>query len=77
MKSFLGLNSSGDIPDLTSPEISESRTKYDIFTKKLWNDMSKIIQPLKQLHVLVNSLNKIDNAHGYFIFVVCKILKGI
>ena len=68
---MLGLYSSEDIPNFTNNEISESNIKCEICTRQLWNDMSKKIQLLKELHIQVKTLNKIDNEPGEQIFGVC------
>ena len=42
---------------------------------QLWNDMSKKIEPLKELHIIAKTRNKIDNEPVDFIFGVCRKLK--
>ena len=59
-KSVLGLNSSEEIPNFTNHDISESNMRCDIYIRELWHDMSKQIEPLKKLNVLVMALNKPD-----------------
>ena len=59
-KSFWGLYSSEDILNFANNEIPEKNMKCNIFISELWNFMSKQIELLKELHILVRVLNKID-----------------
>ena len=69
-KILLGLYSSEDIPDFTNNEILEINIKYNIYNAQLWNYVKKI-ELLKEVHILVKALNKIDNESGDGIFGVC------
>ena len=40
-KMSLGINSSGDYPDLKNYDISEGNIKCEECTRQLWNDMTK------------------------------------
>ena len=67
----MGLYSSEDITNLTNNEISERNIKCKICTRHVCNYMSTKIQLLRELHILVKALNKIDNEPGDRIFGVC------
>ena len=69
---MLGLDSSEAIPNFTNHEILESNIICNIFMRKLWKVMSKKIEPLRELHVLVRSLKTIDKRPGEDIVGVCK-----
>ena len=70
-KKVLGLNSSDNYPELTNHQISEGNIKREECTGQLWNGMTKN-SLLKERNILVQSLKKIDNEHGDFIFGFCK-----
>ena len=70
-KMSLGINSSGDYPDLKNYDISEGNIKCEECTRQLWNDMTKK-QLLKELHLSIRSLDKIYNEPGDCIFGGCK-----
>ena len=71
-KRLLVLYSGEDIASLTNHEISENNIKCETCTIQLWNDTSKETQLLKELHIIVKALNKIDNEPRYCIFGVFK-----
>ena len=73
---MLRLDSSEDTLNLTNHEISEWNMRCNICTGELWKDTSKTIELLKELHVLVMTLNKIDARTGEDIFGVCKEIIG-
>ena len=63
-KSLLGLYSSEDIPNLTNNEISDSNIKCETFIRQPWNDISTKLQLLKERHIPLKFLKKIDNKPG-------------
>ena len=69
-KSLLGLDSSEDTPDFTNHEISKINMRRNIFIIDLWHGMSKNIELLKELHILVRALNKFTRylEKKYFVF---------
>ena len=71
-KRLLGLYSSEYINKFTNRDISESNIKCENCTIQLRNDTLAKIRLLKELHIIVKALNKIDNEPGYCIFGFCK-----
>ena len=61
-QSVLGFNLSEDIPNFTDYDISESNIRCEICIRELWNDMSKQIELLRELHFLARALNKPDKS---------------
>ena len=61
-KSVLGFNSSEEITNFTNYDISDRNTRCEVCIKKLWDDMSREIYLLKELHSLVRALNKPDTS---------------
>ena len=59
----MGLYSSGDIPDLTNFEIFV-RTSNAKCVQDNYGIICKKMQLLKEIHILVKALNKIDNEPG-------------
>ena len=69
---MLGFNPSEEIPNFTNHDISESNIRCDICIRELCHDISKQIDPFKELHFLVRALNKPDIIPREEIFRVCK-----
>ena len=59
-KSVLGFNSSEGITNLTNYNISDSNMRCEVCIKELWDDMSRKVDLLKELHSLVMASNKPD-----------------
>ena len=57
-KSVLGFNSSERITNFTKHDISDFNMICEVCIKELWDDMSRKIDLLKELHSLVKALNK-------------------
>ena len=57
-KSVLGFNSSEGITNFTNLDISDRNMRYEVCIKELWDEMSRKIALLKELHSLVKALNK-------------------
>ena len=57
-KSVLGFNSSEGITNFNNHDISYSNMRCEVCIKQLWDYMSRKIDLLKELHILVKALNK-------------------
>ena len=57
-KSVLGFNSSEEITNFTSHDISDSNMICEVSIKELWYDMSRKVELLKELYSLLKVLNK-------------------
>ena len=69
---MLGFNSSEEITNLTNYDISDSKIRCEMCIKELWNDMSRKVYLLKELHSLVRALNKPDTRPREEIYAFCK-----
>ena len=69
-KSVLGFDSSEEINHFNNHDISDKNMRCADCIKKLWDDMSRKMKILKELHALVKALNrKKTGSKGYG---VCK-----
>ena len=57
-KSVLGFNSSEGITNFNNHDISYSNRRCEVCIKQLWDYMSRKIDLLKELNLLVKALNK-------------------
>ena len=71
-KSVLGFNSSEGITNFTNHNIPDSNMRCGVCIKELWDDMSRKIYPLKELHSLVKALNKTYKVTREDKYGVCK-----
>ena len=55
---MLGFDSSEGITNFNDDEISYSNMVCTVYIKELWDDTSRKIGVLKELHILVKSLKK-------------------
>ena len=69
---MLGFNSIEETPNFTNYDISDSNIRFEMCIKELWHDMSRKVDLLKELHLLVRALNKPDTSPIENIFGVCK-----
>ena len=58
---MFGYNSSEEITNFNNHDISYSNMRCEVCIKQLWDDMSRKIDLLKELHSLVKALKKITN----------------
>ena len=71
-KSVLGFDSSEEITHLNNHDISYKNMRCGDCIKELWDDMSRKMKKLKELHALVKALNKNFKVPGKEKFGVCK-----
>ena len=57
-ESVLGFNSSEGITNFTNHDISDSNMRCELCIKELWDDMSRKIELLEELHSLVKASNE-------------------
>ena len=55
---MLGFNSSEGSTNFTNHDISDSNIRCEVCIKEMWDDMSRKVDLLKELHSLVKVLNK-------------------
>ena len=60
-KSELGLYSSDELTLFNNHDISDKNMRCVYCIKKLWDDMSRKMEILKELHALVKALNRKKN----------------
>ena len=71
-KSVLGFNSSEGITNFTNYDISDSNMICEVCIKELWDDISRKVDPLKELHSLVKALNRNCKSPREEKYGVCK-----
>ena len=71
-KSVLGFDSSEEITHFNNHDISYKTMRCGDCIKELWDDMSRKIVILKELHAIVKALNKNFKVPGEETFGVCK-----
>ena len=71
-KSVLGFNSSEEITNFTNHDISDIKMRCEVCIKELWDDMSRKVELLKELHSLVKALNKSYKVTREEKYGVCK-----
>ena len=71
-KSVLGFNSREEITNFTNYDISDSNMRCEVCIKELWDEMSRKVDLLKELHSLVKALNKSYKVPREEKYGVCK-----
>ena len=69
---MLGFNSSEWITNFANHDISDSNMRCEVCIKQLWDDMSRKIDLLKELHSVVKALNKSCKVPREEKYGVCK-----
>ena len=69
---MLGYDSSEEITHFNNHDVSYKNMRCEDCIKELWDNMSRNIVILKELHALVEALNNNFKVPGEAIFGVCK-----
>ena len=71
---MLGFDSSEEITHFNNHDISDKNMRCADCIKKLWDDMSRKMEMLKELHALVKALkknHKVPGSKTFEIFPLC------